>query len=269
MADYQYRIHPAIGIARVGNSEEYYIGPETAAGLPLPTDPEGPARGGLPINADTNATITSKDLRDANGGFKRQAARFRIFQYSNENLGSYPTGQGGEIEIGSRVNGKTVKDIIWTVHVANKKANTYVLVEAAPGAGIVAYENGQLPPLRNAAIDNGDPNNPARVKILTIDPGPRAIAGTDTGSVKFDSATTASIYQAGTGIVQLDNYPKSFPSDSFPALYCPTGSIDTLGELRTDGQGRLLVLGGYGRACGWGAPQSPLPDDVNNDNWFD
>lgn len=30
-----FRIHPAIGMARVGNSEEYYIGPETMAGMPL------------------------------------------------------------------------------------------------------------------------------------------------------------------------------------------------------------------------------------------
>lgn len=269
MVDYLYRVHPAIGIARVGNSEEYYIGPETAAGLPLPGQPDNPARGGLPINPDTNATITSKDLRDANGGFKRQAARFRIFQYPNQNLGTYPTGQGTEIQIGSTVNGKTVKDIIWTVHVANKKANTYVLVEKPPTAGIVAYENGNLPPLRNASVENGDPNNSARIAMLTIDPGPRTISGSDAGNVRFDKATTVSIYQAGTGIVQLGNYPKSFPGDSFSNLYCPTGPIDTLGELRTDAQGHLLVLGGYGRACGWDVTPPYLAKDVNNDNWFD
>jgi L-Lysine epsilon oxidase N-terminal/L-lysine epsilon oxidase C-terminal domain len=268
MADYLYRIHPAIGIARVGNSEEYYIGPETAAGLPLPGQPNNAARGGLPINPDTNATITSKDLRDADGGFKRQAARFRIFQYPNQNPGTYPTGQGTEIEIGSTVNGKTVKDIIWTVHLANKKANTYVLVEKSPGAGIVAYKNG-LPPLRNESVANGDPNDPKRITMLTIDAGPRTISGSNTGNVKFDKATTASIYQPGTGIVPLGNYPKSFPGDSFSNLYCPVGPIDTLGELRTDGDGRLLVLGGYGRACGWDVTPPYLNDDVNNDNWFD
>jgi hypothetical protein len=269
MVDYQYRIHPAIGIARVGNSEEYYLGPETAAGLPLPGQPDNPARGGLPINPDTDATITSKDLRDANGAFKRQAARFRIFQYQGDNFGSYPVGQGTEIAIGSTVNGKTVKDIIWTVHVANKKANTYVLVEDPPNAGIVAYENGNLPPIRNPSVAHGDPNNPARITMLTIDPGPRTISGANTGAVKFDKATVASVYQPGTGIKQLGNYPKSFPIDSFDNLYCPTGPIDTLGELRTDKQGRLLVLGGYGRACGWGGAPPPLIHDVNNDNWFD
>jgi hypothetical protein len=269
MADYLYRIHPAIGIARVGNSEEYYIGPETAAGLPLPGDPDNPARGGLPIDPATNKTITSKDLRDGNGGFKRQAARFRIFQYPDQNLGTYPTGQGTEIVIGSTVNGKTVKDIIWTVHLANKKANTYVLVEDPPSAGLAAYENGKLPDLRNLSVANGNPNDPKRITMLTIDAGPRTISGSNTANVKFDQATTASIYQAGTGVVQLGNYPKSFPGDSFPNLYCPSGPIDTLGELRTDGQGHLLVLGGYGRACGWDVTPPYLTGDVNNDNWFD
>jgi L-Lysine epsilon oxidase N-terminal/L-lysine epsilon oxidase C-terminal domain len=269
MVDWIYRVHPAIGIARVGNSEEYYIGPETAAGLPLPGQPDNPARGGLPIHPDTDAPITSKDLRDAQGGFKRQAARFRIFQYPADQLGSYPTGLGTEIQIGSKVNGKTVKDIVWTVHLANKKANTYVLVEDPPNAGIVSYENGNLPPLRNPAIANGQPNEPARIKMLTIDPGPRTISGPSGGSVRFDTATTASVYQAGAGIVQLADYPKSFPGDSFANLYCPSGAIDTLGELRTDGAGHLLVLGGYGRACGWDVSPPYLSNDVNNDNWFD
>ena len=269
MVEYLYRVHPAIGIARVGNSDEYYIGPETAAGLPLPGQPDNnPARGGLPINPDTNATITSKDLRDANGAFKRQAARFRIFQYSPENLSSYPSGQGSEIQIGSTVNGKKVNDIIWTVHIANKKANTYVLVEDPPNAGIVAYENGQLPLIRNPR-EGSNLSDPTRVARLTIDPGPRTISRASAGSVKFDKATTASYYELGTGIKQLGNYTKTFPGDSFDQLYCPAGPIDTLGELRTDKQGRLLVLGGYGRACGWGGSPTPLDHDVNNDNWFD
>ncbi len=207
-------------------------------------------------------------MRDAQGAFKRQAARFRIFQYPDANAGSYPTGLGTEIKIGSTVNGKTVENIIWTVHVANKKANTYVLVEDPPNAGIASYENGKLPPLRNASVQNGDPNDPRRVTMLTIDPGPRTVSGANSGGVKFDKATIASVYRAGSGIVQLNNYPKSFPADSFANLYCPTGPIDTLGELRTDAGGSLLVLGGYGRACGWDVRPPYLVHDVNNDQWF-
>ena len=39
MGKYVYRVHPAINFGRVGNSEEYYLGPETPAGLP--DDPYG------------------------------------------------------------------------------------------------------------------------------------------------------------------------------------------------------------------------------------
>ena len=35
MTDPVQRIHPAIGFARVGTSDEYYLAPETSAGLDL------------------------------------------------------------------------------------------------------------------------------------------------------------------------------------------------------------------------------------------
>ena len=306
---FNYRIHPAIGIARVGNSKDFYIGPETQAGA---VDSTGqPIRtAGLPIRKGTEDTpITSSDIRDATGGFKRQAARFKIYQYP-EQTGpeTYPIGLPPaavqEIKIGSKVGSKTVANIIWTVHVANKKANTFVLVEdASPDAtppvyaGICGFNASNLPPIRNWTGPNlpADQktsvlNDPARVKALTIDPGPRSISGSKSAAIAFDRATPASFCNANGQVTTLGTYPKSFPADSFsnpaqpgqPGLDCPAGPIDTLGELQTDEFGRLLVLGGYGRACGWN-PQSkppvgnlpskaPLPfndDDVNSDQWFD
>lgn len=76
-ATHVFRIHPTINFARVGTSQEFYLSPETSAGLPL----EGTATtGGLPIKAGTESTfIDSSDLRDAAGRLKRQAARFRLF----------------------------------------------------------------------------------------------------------------------------------------------------------------------------------------------
>lgn len=277
MDSYNYRIHPAIGIARVGNSEDYYIGPETVAGLPKW---DQPGAGGLPIKPDKEETITSSDLRDdtPDHKFKRQAARFKIYQYPNVTKESYPNGGGKEIKIGSTVNGKTVTDIIWTVHVANKKPNTFVLVEAANKAqGISGYEDGKLPPVRNAnGSQPSDPikflNNANRVKQLTIDPGPRTISVKNKSAVKFNQKTGASYYDSATGkVTPIRDYPKSFPGDSFPDLHCPEpeGPIDTLGELQTDSSGRLLVLGGYGKACSWLKPPYKLESDVNNDGWFD
>ena len=46
------RIHPAIAFARVGNSEDYYLAPETMAGVPVPGS-KPPVMGGLPIRRGT------------------------------------------------------------------------------------------------------------------------------------------------------------------------------------------------------------------------
>jgi hypothetical protein len=83
-------IHPGIGIARIGNSEEFFIGPEVL----------------FPPSAPPNF------YKDAAGALKRQAARFRVYGYN----------QAGEV-----VKELTAKDaeINWTVHVANKKAAWY------------------------------------------------------------------------------------------------------------------------------------------------
>lgn len=84
-----FKIHPAIGIARLGNSpDKYFIGPE------LPGSNNPPVGG-----------YKDKQMR-----IKRQAARFRIFGYD---------------EAGNVVKEITAAnaDIKWTVHLANKKAS--------------------------------------------------------------------------------------------------------------------------------------------------
>ncbi|MDQ1742708.1 MAG: hypothetical protein QOE23_1047 [Pseudonocardiales bacterium] len=274
------RIHPAIGVARVGNSTECNLAPETLTGM---TQPDG-LLGGLPIRPGTESdTITSADLRDGDGALRRQAVRFRLYAYPETGAGTWPSSQGEEITIGSLVDGKTVTDIIWTVHVANKKANTFVLVEAEDQPqGISGYQNGQLPPIRNSeypAAGTRQPadklatlNDPARVRALTIDPGPRTVSGAGATPVAFDRATAASFLPAGSGTVTpLPDYPMSFPSDTFPELQALDGQITTLGDISTDRLGRLVFAGGRGKAAGWpvkGVP-APLDDDVNNDQWFD
>lgn len=274
-----FRIHPAVGLARVGNSEEFVLAPESMAGSPLPG--HAPLTGGLPIRAGTESDpVRSGDLRDSAGALKRHAARFRVFAYPDSAKESWPRGDGVEVTLGSDIGGRKVKDIIWTVHVANKKANCFVLTETGL-QGIASYENGNLPPIRNSSIN--DPkapqprdkiaalNDPQRVRKLTIDPGPRTISGAQSSGVRFDRATLASYFdEVGGSVVPIKDYPKSFPSDSFRFMDTPSGNIDTLGELRTDDKGRLLVLGGYGRAAGWRLTgPAPLEDDVNNNQWFD
>jgi hypothetical protein len=85
-------IHPAIGIARVGTSDEYFHGPEVTDPPPLPPG----------------------SYRDADKRLKRQAARFRV----------YGVNARGEIvrELTGSEPGATVE---WTVQLANQKAAWY------------------------------------------------------------------------------------------------------------------------------------------------
>lgn len=84
-------IYPAIGIARVGNSEEeFFIGPERIAPEPRPAG----------------------FYKDATGALKRQAARFRV--YGLDARGNVVE----ELDAGNA-------EITWHVHVANRKAEWF------------------------------------------------------------------------------------------------------------------------------------------------
>jgi hypothetical protein len=169
-----YRIHPAIGIARVGNSPEFFVGPERLGERPDPT-------GGF---------------KDAQCRVKRQAARFRIFAHHDDNTVEEIT--------------DTTADIVWTVHLANRKA---------------AYSG------RGNSEPAGD---------LTIDPGAR---------------TT----HAPNQVQLFDNGVIRFSGQS--AVTVP------LGEMRSDVDNRLLVLGGAGMSA------SPAGNGVvdfwGNPGWYD
>ncbi|HMV66348.1 MAG TPA: LodA/GoxA family CTQ-dependent oxidase [Myxococcota bacterium] len=141
MSSPTWRIHPAIGIARVGDAEDFYLGPEAAGGLPLEPD-------GRPIDAH--------GFRAADGRVRRQAARFRVYRYDE----ACPEGRPVDLD------DPDVAAIEWTVHVANKKASWYAF---QTNAGQYGY----LPdhPLRNATITGEERHR------LVIDPGPRTVSG--------------------------------------------------------------------------------------------
>jgi hypothetical protein len=265
------RIHPAIGFARVGNSDEYYLQPQTIASLPQKnTD----VTGGLPIVPGTDdTTITSKDIRDSDALLKRQGARFRIYQYQDETTLSYPSNAGEEVKIGSSVGGKIVKNIIWTVHLANKKANCWEIDEDA-NLGIRLYEDGQTPPIRNPNFAGSkDPADKTRLQKLVADAGPRTISSaTLLTAVKFNKKTTATYWGADNKITELNNYPQSYPATENNTD--PATCIDYLGEMFTESDGRLVVLGGFGKACGFDQngnvdANASLDKDVDNNNWLD
>lgn len=96
MNNSQFRIHPAIGIARLGNSDEFFVGPVIPGVVAAP--PPDPADGKV-------------HYKDADGRIKRQAAQFRIFAH---------TSAGEPVEITRSSPG--VSAIEWTVRLANRKA---------------------------------------------------------------------------------------------------------------------------------------------------
>lgn len=262
-----FRVHPTINFARFGTSDEFYLSPETSAGLPG----EGTATaGGLPIKAGTQGEpITSRDLRDADGKLNKQAARFRLFAYELDGPASYPGGDGVEISIGTTLpDGRTVVDLTWTVHLANKKAAAYIVVN---NAGIEAYADRRVPQRRNPE-EHGDIDAPSRLEKLMIDPGPRAISARSGASANFDGVTVPSAADDQGGIRTYPDYPVRFPADVNDELFEPTGPLDSLGEIRTDDQGRLLVLPSVGNAVGqydeYGVPIQ-LTGDLNNVGWYD
>jgi hypothetical protein len=99
-----YRIHPAIGVARVGDSpDDFFIGPEAPGIPPTLTKPDAPA-----LPGGQKGTY-----KDSKSSVKRQGARFRIYQYTTNDAGAV-----------TKVREITAADarIEWEVHLANRKA---------------------------------------------------------------------------------------------------------------------------------------------------
>ena len=67
---------------------------------------------------------------------------------------------------------------------------------------------------------------------------------------------------------------RSINTDGKTAKYSISGTIAdkykvTLGQLRTDAQGRLLVLGGDGEAHSFAGQRTPITTFANNEGWYD
>jgi len=193
------RIHPGIGVARIGDStSEFMIGPEVVG------------------------AHSTTSLRDASGALKRQAARFRV----------YGIGETGEV-VAELTSDNA--DITWTVHVANRKAAWYRFIVALD----ISDAANTRCALRNPSVKGRDR------ETLVIDPGPKSIAGPS---------------QAGDAQFGLDGGKfKDVPV--------------SLGALRTDEHGRLLVLSGRGRSESPSGAPLYIPEDQdsfnNADDWFD
>jgi hypothetical protein len=116
------KIHPGIGIARLGNTpEEYFIGPELPDSAPKPKD---------------------ELFKDNQGRVKRQAARFRIYGYDS--------------------NGKVLKELTsddcsikWKVHLVNRKGDAKVFTGIASDSPTVRLRNRNISDRGSLIIDPG------------------------------------------------------------------------------------------------------------------
>lgn len=234
----QYRIHPAIGIARLGDSPtDFYIAPDKPAEKPTDCD----AKGNPLVASDGITPVAVTLFKDAAGRIKRQAARFSIFLYSDD----FPDGKA--IKIGDRIagggNNGTLVDIIWQVYPANKKS---VWHEFRGLDGETGYQPDHV--LRNANVEGDN----ARQQLI-IDPGPQIVNGTDRRRAEFSR----------------DGNPEY--AVTFPPQGLWPHDIDTLGSALTDDLDRLLVLGGHGRSGTYktGIGQPRIDNYANTDGWFD
>jgi hypothetical protein len=239
----RFAIHPAIGIARLGNSpDSFCIAAEASGGLPIECDQDGCPS----IKNGVEQPITK--FIDAKGRIRRQAARFKIFVYDDKTPDGREIGIGETFDVVNRRSGEMltvrVDDIRWTIYLANKKASWYEFQETAGEHG---YGGGHQ--LRNAGISNTNDR-----QRLIIDPGPRSV------SFKNEKQRKATVDDPG-------------PPASFPPTLLPH-SIASLGDLictQQNNRNRLLVLGGFGNSgsmqAGFGNPK--IETYANNDGWFD
>lgn len=131
------KVHPAIGIARVGGSEEGFVGP-------------------LVPNEVRNPPSKKYGFKDKKGRLLRQVAEFRIYAYDKKG------NVLGEVNAGNA-------EVTWHVHVLNSKAAWYQFDMAMD---IPAFDVEQKSEARrNEKVDG------AKRAQLVIDPGPRSISG--------------------------------------------------------------------------------------------
>jgi hypothetical protein len=254
-----FKIHPSIGIARLGNAEDnFYLSPEQPGTLPILCDEMGREqkdKHGHPVRISS-----FKDSSDLSKVLK-QGARFRVFAYEDDT-----DLEGKEIEIGGIYNfiiqnavtapnivkGK-VTDIDWTVHLANKKSSWYEFLETDGQQGYAPDH-----PLRNPEVTQPD----LRRQLIT-DPGPLTVnLKNNTGHfAKYGSESKKKDTSKNNKIA----YPQTFPPNDIKP-----NPIDTLGSLLVNEQDkkiRLIVLGGNGNS---GSTKTPvITNFVNNNGWFD
>jgi hypothetical protein len=189
---------------------------------------------GVPCNWNDDKQAFNS-FRGSDGKILRQGARFRVFEYDQDATGALLNPR--EITIGGEVT-----DIEWRVHLANRKPSFFEF-DGQTGADDLYARRSTMPSSAKIDDDHLNRRNPdvpdaERRDRLEIDPGEKLIS------------------QSQPGPVELTNTKTQIP-------------IASLGTLRLDEKGRVIVLGGYGESNSTDPQNNPIEDYANNDTWFD
>jgi len=258
-----YRVHPAIGIARVGDSPEYYLAPETAGGLPT-----------IYSSAATNLDA----FRDKDGKLLKQGVRFKVFRYDDTN----PNG----VEVKPGQDGVTY--IGWYVYPANKKAAWFQFQQQTGSAqGPYSSDSTPYPNAPYAFVnDKGyDANNAANPYNGIGPTNPKApsnplrynrLLGTSEDPATInDEKRRQLILDPGYGYVSnhgTDDRRHDFtlsPS-KYPFLSkLKPNPISSLGSILADDDGNLIFLPGDGNSGTTSTAGVHITHYANNEGWFD
>lgn len=233
----KYEIHPAVGVARLGNSSEddFYLEPQSIGGLPIECDKLGNPK------MENGKPVFVRKFKDAEHRIRRQAAQFAVWLSDSAD----PSDPGREILL----DDPTVESIEWTAHLANKKAVWYSNDELIGDAMLASADDANY--YEKDTWHNYDPAHPNAPRgQWIVDPGPRSVSKPG-DRVFFSRNNTPAGYQG---------FPIKDPKNPRVPY-----EIDTLGDVRMDGSGRLLVLGGFGRAGG----TESIGTYTGADTWFD
>jgi hypothetical protein len=255
-----YRIHPAIGVARVGDSPEYYLAPETAGGLPT-------IYSSAPTNLDA--------FRDKDGKLLKQGVRFKLFRYDS------PDSVGVEVKVGQG----GISHINWFAYPANKKASWFQFQQQT-GSGQGPYSSNSTPhpeapyafvndkgyDANNAAnpykgggaTDAKAPSNPLRYNL--------SLGTSEDPATINDDNRRKLILDPGNGVVSNsgDRHDFNLSASVYPFLPAlKPNPISHLGSILVDSDGDLIFLPGDGNSGTTSTDPIQIKHYANNEGWFD
>jgi len=220
----EYKIHPSIGVARLGNSSEFYLSPIKIGGRPIECENQ---YGDEAYEQEEIKYV--RRFKDKQKRVKKQAAKFKIFKHDSSKT------QPEEIDLSDKT---LVKNVKWTVHLANKKASWFHFTEFKGDLMLGEHNTYENRPDRKDADKRNQGIDEKNRKHLIVDYGPRYV---DSPKMRLQFMNDQNIPH---------DYPFSAPWHQRDHSPIYGKRVDFLGEIISDSKNNLIVLGGHGNSGG-------------------